>query len=123
MDSARGASKQRLQRKGRCLLIRCRPVGAGDWTAALVAHRRPRGRLLRCLRVGMISYHVAQLRLRPELPSDIQPEVAKLISECWADDPAIRPSFKEILGRLRDMREIHDSPSCAAAWLRQDAPE
>jgi serine/threonine protein kinase/class 3 adenylate cyclase len=37
---------------------------------------------------------------RPEIPSDIPEPVASLIRQGWAEDPAARPTFKEIVTRL-----------------------
>ena len=37
---------------------------------------------------------------RPVLPADVHPFMAKLIRACWDNDPAARPTFAEVLGRL-----------------------
>uniref|UniRef100_A0A6B2L2R1 non-specific serine/threonine protein kinase n=1 Tax=Arcella intermedia TaxID=1963864 RepID=A0A6B2L2R1_9EUKA len=37
---------------------------------------------------------------RPEIPEDTVPSLARLIKQCWAPDPKVRPSFKEIITHL-----------------------
>ncbi|KAF2309302.1 hypothetical protein GH714_001550 [Hevea brasiliensis] len=41
--------------------------------------------------------------LRPTIPSFCDPEWKRLMEQCWAPNPAARPSFTEIAGRLRVM--------------------
>lgn len=41
--------------------------------------------------------------LRPPVPATCDPEWRKLMELCWAPDPAQRPSFTQIAGRLRSM--------------------
>jgi serine/threonine protein kinase len=43
-------------------------------------------------------------RMRPDIPNFVLPSVRELICDCWANDPGERPSFEEILDRLRRMR-------------------
>ena len=38
---------------------------------------------------------------RPELPPALYPSLAKLIRDCWSAKPEDRPSFSEIVRRLR----------------------
>ncbi len=40
---------------------------------------------------------------RPELPSTLPTEVRDLIEQCWAEDPAVRPAFKEIVSALESV--------------------
>eukprot|EP00026_Physarum_polycephalum_P007028 Phypoly_transcript_07081.p2 GENE.Phypoly_transcript_07081~~Phypoly_transcript_07081.p2 ORF type:complete len:194 (+),score=23.93 Phypoly_transcript_07081:41-583(+) len=37
---------------------------------------------------------------RPLIPSDCEPEIAKLMEECWQFDPTLRPFFPLIVRRL-----------------------
>ena len=46
--------------------------------------------------VGAVGFNKQRL----ELPSDVQPEVAQLIADCWSEVSAQRPSFAEVLERL-----------------------
>jgi serine/threonine protein kinase len=41
---------------------------------------------------------------RPRIPDFVPPRMAELIGECWARDPARRPSFAQILERLDVIR-------------------
>jgi hypothetical protein len=41
---------------------------------------------------------------RPSIPDFVLPEVRKLISDCWARDPADRAPFSQILNRLEEMK-------------------
>lgn len=41
--------------------------------------------------------------MRPDIPGDCPPLFAQLIRDCWDTDPQHRPSFLEILSRLRAM--------------------
>ncbi|KAG2501064.1 hypothetical protein HYH03_000883 [Edaphochlamys debaryana] len=40
---------------------------------------------------------------RPPLPPTTPPDLAALIAACWADDPAARPAFVEVIGALRGL--------------------
>jgi hypothetical protein len=37
----------------------------------------------------------------PQIPESVSPWLQQLMSDCWADDPDDRPSFYEILKRLK----------------------
>jgi len=41
--------------------------------------------------------------LRPTIPNHCDSEWRKLMEQCWAPNPAARPSFTEIASRLRIM--------------------
>ena len=41
--------------------------------------------------------------LKPDVPEDMPAEYLALMEECWAKDPAKRPSFKAILTRLQTL--------------------
>lgn len=41
--------------------------------------------------------------LRPTIPSYCDSEWRTLMEQCWAPNPAVRPSFTEIASRLRTM--------------------
>jgi hypothetical protein len=46
-------------------------------------------------------------KLRPLLPPDMPTELAALISSCWDDNPSRRPSFKEVLLALLQLRTAY----------------
>lgn len=45
---------------------------------------------------------------RPDLPLDLNPELRKLIVQCWDKDPDVRPSFAEIVRRFESMNLAFD---------------
>ncbi|XP_048571123.1 RGS domain-containing serine/threonine-protein kinase A-like isoform X1 [Triticum urartu] len=42
---------------------------------------------------------------RLEIPGDIDPQWASMIESCWDSDPQRRPSFQELLERLRELQK------------------
>ncbi|KAI4344779.1 hypothetical protein L6164_011969 [Bauhinia variegata] len=41
---------------------------------------------------------------RPEIPKDIDPRWTAIMESCWHSDPACRPTFQELLERLKDLQ-------------------
>lgn len=58
---------------------------------------------------GAIIGGIVNNTLRPSIPRDCDPEWRRLMEQCWAPNPAIRPSFTEITNRLRVMSAAHQS--------------
>ncbi|TXG71350.1 hypothetical protein EZV62_006285 [Acer yangbiense] len=52
---------------------------------------------------GAIIGGIVNNTLRPTIPPNCDPEWKVLMEECWAPNPAVRPSFTEIARRLRIM--------------------
>ncbi|WCJ37075.1 Protein kinase superfamily protein with octicosapeptide/Phox/Bem1p domain [Euphorbia peplus] len=52
---------------------------------------------------GAIIGGIVNNTLRPTIPSYCDAEWKRLMEQCWAPNPAVRPSFTEIAGRLRVM--------------------
>ncbi|TQD95962.1 hypothetical protein C1H46_018449 [Malus baccata] len=52
---------------------------------------------------GAIIGGIVKNTLRPPIPERCDSEWKKLMEQCWAPDPDIRPSFTEITNRLRAM--------------------
>ncbi|KAL3851020.1 hypothetical protein ACJIZ3_012902 [Penstemon smallii] len=52
---------------------------------------------------GAIIGGIVNNTLRPTIPSYCDPDWKRLMEECWAPNPAVRPSFTEIASRLRVM--------------------
>ena len=48
--------------------------------------------------------HICESKEKPSLVG-LEDEIRLLIKDCWNDDPDIRPSFSEILSRLKRMKE------------------
>jgi hypothetical protein len=40
---------------------------------------------------------------KPEVPDDMPRDYRRLMEDCWAADPAVRPSFRTVLERLESM--------------------
>ena len=53
--------------------------------------------------------------LRPPVPANCDPEWRRLMEQCWSPDPAQRPAFNEIAGRLRSMSAAANQAKAAAA--------
>jgi uncharacterized protein (DUF2267 family) len=53
-----------------------------------------------------IVIEVGQRQMRPKVPSNISSSLAKLITDCWNEDPADRPSFPEIVHGLEKMSSV-----------------
>ncbi|KAK9152495.1 hypothetical protein Syun_010804 [Stephania yunnanensis] len=52
---------------------------------------------------GAIIGGIVSNTLRPPVPGYCDPEWKRLMEQCWAPDPVVRPSFTEIASRLRIM--------------------
>ena len=59
---------------------------------------------------GLIDFQicvlVAEKEKRPPLPNNIQPCYEKLIRDCWSQDPKKRPTFDEIINRLKTEKDF-----------------
>eukprot|EP00878_Enallax_costatus_P015326 GHUV01016052.1.p1 GENE.GHUV01016052.1~~GHUV01016052.1.p1 ORF type:complete len:281 (+),score=98.67 GHUV01016052.1:286-1128(+) len=53
--------------------------------------------------VGMLAHKVAQQGWRPAWPGGCSLPVQMLTEACWAQDPAVRPTFEDIVQQLEDM--------------------
>lgn len=55
-----------------------------------------------------IAYAAAEQGLRPEVPNFCPTDYADLMRQCWADNPADRPTFAVILKKLFQMKKACD---------------
>ena len=55
------------------------------------------------LHCGAIIGGIVNNTLRPQVPERCESEWRKLMEQCWSFDPGVRPSFTEIVDRLRSM--------------------
>ncbi|KAL8264203.1 hypothetical protein R6Q59_022333 [Mikania micrantha] len=62
---------------------------------------------------GAIIGGIVSNTLRPPIPKDCDGEWRRLMEQCWAPNPMVRPSFAEITGRLRVMS--HPKPKAVMA--------
>ncbi|XP_076954570.1 RAF-like serine/threonine-protein kinase 20 [Bidens hawaiensis] len=58
---------------------------------------------------GAIIGGMVNNTLRPTIPSDCVPDWRRLMEQCWAPDPAVRPSFTEITNQLRVMSSAYQN--------------
>ena len=54
------------------------------------------------LKMAHLAAHAAY---RPPLPASTHPAWRTLITACWTEDPEARPTFRSIIGSLKDMEE------------------
>ena len=59
---------------------------------------------------AQLMYHITEKDARPDI-EDLHPTLQNLISECWSTDPYLRPSFAEVVARLRRLRRDLIIPS------------
>ncbi|XP_039057530.1 serine/threonine-protein kinase EDR1-like [Hibiscus syriacus] len=53
--------------------------------------------------VGAVEFQNKHL----EIPEDIDPMVAQIIRDCWQTEPHLRPSFAQLMFRLRRLQHLH----------------
>ncbi|KAL1320774.1 hypothetical protein HN51_065479 [Arachis hypogaea] len=53
--------------------------------------------------IGAVGFMNHQL----EIPADVDPQWASIMESCWHSDPAQRPTFQELVERLREMQRRH----------------
>ncbi|KAI3970806.1 hypothetical protein MKX01_024453 [Papaver californicum] len=46
---------------------------------------------------------------RIEIPKDTDPQWASLIESCWHSEPKCRPSFPELLEKLKDLQKRYST--------------
>lgn len=51
-----------------------------------------------------VMFAVGVERQRLPIPAGCPPALARLLKECWRHNPPLRPSFPEVLARLRKIR-------------------
>ncbi|KAG7941258.1 hypothetical protein I3843_16G030600 [Carya illinoinensis] len=52
--------------------------------------------------VGAVGFQNKRL----EIPEEVDPEVAQIINDCWQTDPQLRPSFSQLISRLRYLQRL-----------------
>ncbi|KAI3675643.1 hypothetical protein L1987_85235 [Smallanthus sonchifolius] len=62
---------------------------------------------------GAIIGGIVNNTLRPTIPSDCDPDWRRLMEQCWAPDPVVRPSFTEITNQLRVMSAAYQNKAHA----------
>jgi len=59
-----------------------------------------------------LPYRVGKKGLRPPLLRHCPPSLNELMKDCWRENPAMRPSFKEIQSRLAHVEHDLEASSC-----------
>ncbi|KAJ4758107.1 PB1 domain-containing protein tyrosine kinase [Rhynchospora pubera] len=63
------------------------------------------------LHYGVIIGGIVSNTLRPQVPESCDPEWRSLMEQCWSSEPSDRPSFPEIVSRLRSMATLPQKTS------------
>lgn len=50
------------------------------------------------------AFAVARQGRRPIIPPQVPPQLVALIKQCWHEDPAVRPTFEQVLVSLATIR-------------------
>lgn len=98
------------------------PVGTPCWTAPEVLRNEPYTERADVFSFGVVlwelvtredPYHgmptfqiviaVGQHNMRPIVPPTVSPTLTTLITQCWSEDPSLRPAFSDIVTRLERM--------------------
>ncbi|GKD33794.1 dual specificity protein kinase splA-like protein, partial [Tanacetum coccineum] len=56
--------------------------------------------------IGAVGF----MNQRLEIPKDVNPQWASLIESCWSSEPQSRPTFQEILIKLKDLQKMFAIP-------------
>ncbi|KAJ8760737.1 hypothetical protein K2173_017847 [Erythroxylum novogranatense] len=100
-------------------------AGTPEWMAPEVLRNEPSNEKCDVYSFGVILWELATLRLpwsgmnpmqvvgavgfqnrRLEIPKEIDPLVARIIWECWQNDPNLRPSFAELAAALKPLQRL-----------------
>ncbi|KAF2287915.1 hypothetical protein GH714_003184 [Hevea brasiliensis] len=100
-------------------------AGTPEWMAPEVLRNEPSNEKCDVYSFGVILWELATLRLpwsgmnpmqvvgavgfqngRLEIPKDVDPLVARIITECWQTDPNLRPSFAQLAVALKPLQRL-----------------
>ncbi|XP_028796099.1 probable serine/threonine-protein kinase SIS8 [Neltuma alba] len=100
-------------------------AGTPEWMAPEVLRNEPANEKCDVYSFGVILWELATTRIpwkglnpmqvvgavgfqnrRLEIPEDVDPVVAQIICDCWQTEPHLRPSFSQIMSRLRHLRRL-----------------
>ncbi|KAL3641884.1 hypothetical protein CASFOL_012699 [Castilleja foliolosa] len=80
----------------------------------LVTHKIPWDKLSSVQVIGAVGF----MNQRLDIPDDVDPQWVSLIESCWQSEPQSRPSFQELMEKLKEMQKqntIHVQAGRAAA--------
>ncbi|KAL8490542.1 hypothetical protein ACS0TY_022531 [Phlomoides rotata] len=67
----------------------------------LVTHKIPWDNLNSMQVIGAVGF----MNQRLEIPKDVEPQWVSIIESCWHSEPQLRPSFQELVEKLKDMQK------------------
>ncbi|KAL4320085.1 hypothetical protein GQ457_18G002260 [Hibiscus cannabinus] len=101
-------------------------AGTPEWMAPEVLRNEPANEKCDVYSFGVILWELVTLRIpwkglnpmqvvgavgfqnrRLEIPEDVDPVVAQIIRECWQTEPHLRPSFAQLMSRLRHLQQLY----------------
>uniref|UniRef100_A0A0E0IYB3 non-specific serine/threonine protein kinase n=1 Tax=Oryza nivara TaxID=4536 RepID=A0A0E0IYB3_ORYNI len=106
-------------------------AGTPEWMAPEVLRNEPSNEKCDVYSFGVILWELATMRVpwsglnpmqvvgavgfqnrRLEIPKEIDPLVATIISSCWENDPSKRPSFSQLLSPLKQLQRLVVPENC-----------
>lgn len=100
-------------------------AGTPEWMAPEVLRNEPANEKCDVYSFGVILWELATLSIpwkglnsmqvvgavgfqnrRLEIPEEVDPTVAQIIQECWQTEPHLRPSFTQLILRLRRLQRL-----------------
>ncbi|KAJ1278569.1 hypothetical protein BS78_04G089600 [Paspalum vaginatum] len=106
-------------------------AGTPEWMAPEVLRNEPSNEKCDVYSFGVILWELATMRVpwsglnpmqvvgavgfqnrRLDIPKEVDPQVASIISSCWDNDPSKRPSFSQLLSPLKQLHRLVVTESC-----------
>lgn len=100
-------------------------AGTPEWMAPEVLRNEPSNEKCDVYSFGVILWELATLRIpwsgmnpmqvvgavgfqdrRLEIPEEVDPMVAQIINDCWEVEPRKRPSFSQLMSRLKHLQHL-----------------
>ncbi|MCD9638311.1 hypothetical protein HAX54_022186 [Datura stramonium] len=101
-------------------------AGTAEWMAPEVLRNEPSNEKSDVYSFGVILWELTTLQVpwsgmnsmqvvgavgfqgrRLDIPASVDPIVAEIISECWNQNPQVRPSFGQIISRLKRLQRLN----------------